>query len=81
MRRHVDDASAALYISDPEEEGGLLQLLHSPIISEQVEKIKKNIKKLGFSQFFVQLMFPRWEELFVDCMVSVTDKHVVTKDG
>ena len=39
MEHHVDDASAALYISDPKKEGGLKKLFYThPPISERVER-------------------------------------------
>ena len=41
MHRHVDDASAALYISDPKKKGGLQKLFFThPPISERVERLK-----------------------------------------
>ena len=40
MEHHVDDASAALYISDPKKEGGLKKLFYTlPPISERVERL------------------------------------------
>lgn len=42
MEHHVDDASAALYISDPKKEGGLKKLFYThPPISERVERLKQ----------------------------------------
>ena len=42
MHRHVDDASAALYISDPKKKGGLQKLFYThPPISERVERLRK----------------------------------------
>ncbi|KXT84785.1 Heat shock protein HtpX [Streptococcus sp. DD11] len=42
MEHHVDDASAALYISDPKKEGGLKKLFYThPPISERVERLRK----------------------------------------
>ena len=42
MHRHVDDASAALYISDPKKKGGLQKLFFThPPISERVERLRK----------------------------------------
>ena len=42
MHRHVDDASAALYISDPKKKGGLHKLFYThPPISERVERLRK----------------------------------------
>ena len=41
MEHHVDDASAALYISDPKKEGGLKKLFYThPPISERVERLR-----------------------------------------
>ena len=41
MEHHVDDASAALYISDPKKEGGLKNLFYThPPISERVERLR-----------------------------------------
>ena len=42
MEHHVDDASAAHYISDPKKEGGLKKLFYThPPISERVERLKQ----------------------------------------
>ncbi|MBZ2134048.1 zinc metalloprotease HtpX [Streptococcus gordonii] len=42
MHRRVDDASAALYISDPKKNGGLQKLFYThPPISERVERLRK----------------------------------------
>lgn len=42
MHRHVDDASAALYIIDPKKKGGLQKLFYThPPISERVERLRK----------------------------------------
>ena len=42
MEQHVDDASAALYISDPKKEGGLKKLFYThPPISERVERLRQ----------------------------------------
>ncbi|KXT71612.1 Heat shock protein HtpX [Streptococcus gordonii] len=42
MHRHVDDASAALYISDPKKKGRLQKLFYThPPISERVERLRK----------------------------------------
>ncbi|AOS70951.1 zinc metalloprotease HtpX [Streptococcus gordonii] len=42
MHRHVDDASAALYISDPKKKDGLQKLFYThPPISERVERLRK----------------------------------------
>ena len=42
MEHHVDDASAALYISDPKKEGGLKKLFYThPPISERVERLRQ----------------------------------------
>ena len=42
MHRHVDDASAALYISDSKKKGGLQKLFYThPPISERVERLRK----------------------------------------
>ena len=41
MEHHVDDASAALYISDPKKEGSLKKLFYThPPISERVERLR-----------------------------------------
>ena len=41
MHRHVDDASAALYIGDPKKQGGLQKLFFThPPISERVERLR-----------------------------------------
>ena len=41
MEHHVDDASAALYISDPQKRGGLQKLFYThPPISERIERLK-----------------------------------------
>ena len=41
MEHHVDDARAALYISDPKKEGGLKKLFYThPPISERVERLR-----------------------------------------
>lgn len=42
MQHRVDDASAALYISDPKKEGGLKKLFYThPPISERVERLRQ----------------------------------------
>lgn len=42
MQRHVDDASAALYINEPQKESGLKKLFYThPPISERVERLRK----------------------------------------
>ncbi|MBZ2052702.1 zinc metalloprotease HtpX [Streptococcus sanguinis] len=42
MEHHVDDASAALYISDPKKEGSLKKLFYThPPISERVERLRQ----------------------------------------
>ena len=42
MQHHVDDASAALYINDPQKESGLQKLFYThPPISERVERLKQ----------------------------------------
>ena len=42
MQHHVDDASAALYITDPKKESGLQKLFYThPPISERVERLKQ----------------------------------------
>ena len=41
MSRHVDDASSALYINDPQKRGGLQKLFYThPPISERIERLK-----------------------------------------
>ena len=41
MEHHVDDASAALYINDPEKKGGLQKLFYThPPISDRIERLK-----------------------------------------
>lgn len=41
MQRHVDDASAALYINEPQKESGLKKLFYThPPISERVERLR-----------------------------------------
>lgn len=42
MQRQVDDASAALYISDPKKSGGLQKLFYThPPIPERIERLRK----------------------------------------
>ena len=41
MSRHVDDASSALYINDPQKRGGLQKLFYThPPISERIERLQ-----------------------------------------
>ena len=62
MSHHVDDASSALYINDPQKPGFLKKLFYThPPISERIERFETYVKNI--QRFSLDVLFPKVKDL------------------